>query len=227
MTTVGSGIPPPGFRYSDNINRPVTSQFIESLLCPSDERQRWEGFFGGEITKHNYAVNYGNTGIQNGPLAATLGAKPQVGTGVNATIFGGAPFFMSGWSDIPPITVRFAQITDGLSNTLMASEVIAGRGEDKRGYAWHGVAAGFTAYSPPNTSEPDVVENCGDPSENPPCTRLITADRPMRQSARSWHPGGVNALNCDSSIRFVSDDIFYDTWQALSTSHGEEIGGIY
>ena len=67
-----------------------------------------------------------------------------------------------------------------------------------------------------------MTEKCGDPGENPPCGSISTAGRPYMQAARSNHPGGVNALLCDASLRFVSDDISLDLWQALSTTQGEE-----
>jgi hypothetical protein len=45
----------------------------------------------------------------------------------------------------------------------------------------------------------------------------------MMNAARSYHPGGVNAGNCDASISFISNDIAIDVWRARSTSAGEEV----
>jgi prepilin-type N-terminal cleavage/methylation domain-containing protein/prepilin-type processing-associated H-X9-DG protein len=44
-------------------------------------------------------------------------------------------------------------------------------------------------------------------------------------SARSVHPGGVNALMGDGSVRFVKDTISLPTWRALGTRNGGEIVG--
>jgi prepilin-type N-terminal cleavage/methylation domain-containing protein/prepilin-type processing-associated H-X9-DG protein len=41
-------------------------------------------------------------------------------------------------------------------------------------------------------------------------------------SARSHHPGGVNALMGDGSVRFVKDSINVQTWRALGTRAGGE-----
>ncbi len=42
-------------------------------------------------------------------------------------------------------------------------------------------------------------------------------------SARSQHPGGVNALFGDGSVRFVKGTIDLATWRALGTRHGGEV----
>ncbi len=42
-------------------------------------------------------------------------------------------------------------------------------------------------------------------------------------TARSFHPGGVNALFCDGSVHFVKDSLGCSTWQALGTVAGGEV----
>jgi prepilin-type processing-associated H-X9-DG protein len=42
-------------------------------------------------------------------------------------------------------------------------------------------------------------------------------------AARSYHPGGVNAVFCDGSVRFVKDTVNAATWLALGTSKGGEV----
>jgi len=39
----------------------------------------------------------------------------------------------------------------------------------------------------------------------------------------SLHPGGVNMLNCDGSVRFVKDTISLTTWWAVGTKSGGEV----
>jgi prepilin-type N-terminal cleavage/methylation domain-containing protein len=41
-------------------------------------------------------------------------------------------------------------------------------------------------------------------------------------TARSKHPGGVNASRCDSSVDFVSNDIDQFVWRAMTSAAGEE-----
>jgi prepilin-type processing-associated H-X9-DG protein len=41
-------------------------------------------------------------------------------------------------------------------------------------------------------------------------------------AARSKHAGGVHALFCDGSVRFVDDNIALSNWQAMATIRGGE-----
>ncbi len=42
-------------------------------------------------------------------------------------------------------------------------------------------------------------------------------------SASSYHPGGVNALLADGSVRFIKNTINPFTWRALGTIAGGEV----
>ena len=42
-------------------------------------------------------------------------------------------------------------------------------------------------------------------------------------TARSYHPGGVNALFADGSVRFIKCTIDGNTWRALGTIRGGEV----
>jgi prepilin-type processing-associated H-X9-DG protein len=121
--------------------------------------------------------------------------------------------------------VRVTEITDGASNTLMASETIQGRDDDLRGFTWWGGGAGFTTYLAPNSSQQDVVTGgiCV-PQTNPlmPCTITSTNTAPRLMGARSLHTNGVNVAMCDGSVRFVPNSISMTVWQAISTSQGRE-----
>ena len=44
-------------------------------------------------------------------------------------------------------------------------------------------------------------------------------------SARSYHPGGVNALFMDGAVRFVPDSVDQGTWRAAGSRAGGEMGG--
>jgi prepilin-type processing-associated H-X9-DG protein len=123
-----------------------------------------------------------------------------------------------------------SEIVDGTSNTIMASEVNQGiqtSGNDYRGFSWWGGAAGFTAFSLPNSTDPDVLTGAGCTTApgNAPCTTTSTASRPRMQVARSRHPQGVNVAMCDGGVRFVKDSISVATWRAASTSQGGETLG--
>ena len=214
--------------YFSSQNLPVTTKTYPVLLCPEDSPGKVTQSLAGSgtaamgVTYHNYVVNLGNTGFLQ-PSQTSTEAFSQVGT----VFFHGAPFSTVGGPSTPAKSVSFSEITDGLSNTLLVSEVIQGRGGDLRGFTWWGDASGFSAYLAPNSSQPDILNMavyCVNKAPNPPCSGPGTSTMPMMMAARSRHAqGGVNAAMCDGSVRFVSNNIGIDTWQALSTTHGGEV----
>jgi prepilin-type processing-associated H-X9-DG protein len=57
---------------------------------------------------------------------------------------------------------------------------------------------------------------------NAPCVGAYTAwnTRNVILTARSLHPGGVNVGMGDGSIRYASNNVTQQVWQAASTPHG-------
>lgn len=118
-----------------------------------------------------------------------------------------------------------ASLKDGMSTTLLNSEVVVGQGRDLRGFFLVGDAAAFETFLAPNSSFPDILFSpcyCLDAPPNPPCAGTTTA-LPDNYAARSRHPGGVNVSMADGSVRFVKNSLHIRTWRALSTTQGEEI----
>jgi len=219
--------------YMADVNLPVTTQRYAAFTCPSDMPSTCEEVFGAgkKITAHNYAVNYGNTGFvssSGGKFYTEFGAEQVIFPGSPDEIkFLGAPFTASGSVNTDALVYRFRDVLDGLSNTLMAAEVIQGHGEDLRGIIWWGIGAGFEASLAPNSWQPDAIleDRYIEPENprNPPGTVGNDPGNPMRLGSRSRHPGGVNTALCDGSVRFISDNIAEATWRALSTTQGGEV----
>jgi len=134
-------------------------------------------------------------------------------------------------------TVKFSAITDGLSNTLMTSEILIGQGWNLHGFSWWGYAPQFTGLYPPNSSQPDVMQfksYCSSPNTNPQGVVCVGATGTqssgglytglgMNNIPRSKHPGGVNAGMCDGSVRFIKNSVNQFTFQGLSSAKGGEI----
>ena len=57
--------------------------------------------------------------------------------------------------------ITLSRITDGLSNTMLTSEVIVGQGFDLRGFSWWFQGAAFESYLGPNSLSPDMMQDQG------------------------------------------------------------------
>ncbi len=203
-------------------NREGVAVVIDVFLCPSDSAARVTEKFGPT----NYAVNAGSGG--DGSPIETDGV-----------------FFVNS-------QMRPADIEDGLSNTVLASESILGepgdaphdvRTEykfvqsspltearceasaswnvtDPRGFSWANGefrCALYNHYETPNSK----VADCMGVAFGGGLERLFT---PYGwRAARSNHPGGVNVALADGAVRFASDDVDRNVWQALSTAAGGEM----
>lgn len=234
-----------GLRYGDVVNRQVTQKQIPTYTCPSDMITASPSIISG-ITFHNYVANYGNTTRGRlSPYGVTSSGAPNV--------WGGAPFIeyinanTGGWANYHSwihtdlgklkFRVKLAELTDGTSNTLGFSECLQGHGGDLSGFAWWGGGAHFETLLPPNTSQPDVVEqSCASGAArnplNPPCIVRATASGNVvttgaeTHAARSRHTGGVQATMMDGSVRFFSNSIALDTWRALGSAAGGEAAPV-
>ena len=225
----------PSLTYSHGANLTATTARINSFQCPSD--QPVTPIAG--VPSYNYGCNYGNTG--------TGFFQMKDGTTFPGIIFAGAPF---SWISAGPGSsvqtsascYNISSISDGTSNTMLVGEVLQAASnaakQDLRGFIQYGNSSGFSTYLAPNSKMPDLLNQdvyCLYPfGNNPPCkfrtqgpgafpgdtSPGINADA---YAARSRHPGGVNAVLADGSVRFVKDSINIQTWRALSTTQGGEV----
>jgi prepilin-type N-terminal cleavage/methylation domain-containing protein/prepilin-type processing-associated H-X9-DG protein len=212
------------FPYPQNLTAYTTN--LAAYLCPSD----------GASSPTPYGCNYrGNYGI--GPSMSTTQETYDSGNGFYSF----------------PGVLGTQSFPDGLSHTVAYSERLRGTGNDggvvpardfgeiqvtmycvvrdadyalaccqlaaTKGFPAYRVA-GFTwfygdfectAYNhaqAPNGRIPDAVAG-----------GLWTGIA----TARSFHPGGVNSLMADGSIRFVKESINREVWRGLGTRNGDEL----
>ena len=207
-----------GVTYTDNRNNKLMQLRIGTYTCPSDMPNSPTATLNLPMCNHNYAANYGNTTYAQGPYGVTefLGApfgniEDHNGTGFDR--YGARPYL----GKIP-----FKRIPDGLSKTLLVSEIKQGQASDDLRGRIVGFANGgaFTAFDPPNSASPDLMGSCGSSAAlTHPCTNGGDLNR---LTSRSRHAGGVNSLMSDGAVVFYTDSIAVQPWQALSTTHGED-----
>ncbi len=212
-----------GFGPSDSeaVNGPAFATEIKVYLCPADT--------GGSFTDPAHDT----TGSRSNYVGCF---SPDWGWVEN-----GAPVDLSDSQgpDIPNPTNkialfnfnrkrRIADITDGTSNTVIVSELITGRdgSYDLRGVWWHEYGVMYTHHLPPNSPLPDEIEEGHCPtycnSSKAPIVGDTSAWKLANFAARSYHPGGVNAVLADGSVRFVNNAIDLTVWHDLASIRGGE-----
>ncbi|NLX95833.1 MAG: DUF1559 domain-containing protein [Rhodopirellula sp.] len=212
---------------------------VSTFMCPSDQFTSiiWTTVYGETVLgPTNYKVCMGTGAMSTDTsVSRTLGPAHRTD----------GPFMVRD-------AQRAANITDGLSNTVFMSESILGRNATgltlstanprfhylygypsmltesnhqsfavdltvwPRGYCWNGGYFRSTLYNHylmPNSKFFDTHTN--DPNNYLQSCGLF--------AARSMHPGGVNALLGDGSVRFFSDTVTEAIWRAVATRSGGEV----
>lgn len=137
---------------------------------------------------------------------------------------------------------RFAECTDGLSNTALVGEVHRGAlflrtsgnvgltNQRCRRWAEMSGWCGADGANPPNFANPTKPNNR--PALNPPATpntpdRVSWTDSlnngtPGNRGVSSAHTGGVQILYGDGKVKFLSENVDLGVWQAETTRAGGE-----
>jgi prepilin-type N-terminal cleavage/methylation domain-containing protein/prepilin-type processing-associated H-X9-DG protein len=212
------------FSYQDPTNNTVMMTVVNGFICPSDLPDPIPSL-GGQT---NYMADMGSGIVwqENIGINAGLPAPNGVFYGDSAT--------------------TFAAITDGLSNTGFFSERVLADGNNA---IVSPIADVFFSPGFPTTPD-DALQQCqavdiynlnnqfplfmGAPWLNgqhiflhvsTPDTRscgfFLALRAEMPPSSR--HPGGVNMLFGDGSVKFIKDSINLQIWRAMGTRAGGEI----
>ncbi|WP_435020149.1 DUF1559 domain-containing protein [Tundrisphaera sp. TA3] len=205
--------------FEDAANLTTRLTKINVYICPSDSPQVFGKVVGGPLfdIKGNYGLNWGvSTFYNQGPITAT------------PTATGAAPFYLR-------YGASMADIVDGTSNTISMLEMIQALSPnatfgnaadlDRRARIWNEDSATYQISTrlAPNSRAPDYGRCVNDPANGLPCTNDASNGRDYYLGSRSRHPGGVNSLFSDGSVRFLKNTISLPAYQALSTRAGGEV----
>jgi prepilin-type N-terminal cleavage/methylation domain-containing protein/prepilin-type processing-associated H-X9-DG protein len=208
--------------YLDPTNDEARDFYVAPFNCPSDSDQL-PARLGG---RNNYYANQG-AGILFGAPVPEL--PPPDGV-----------FFLDS-------RIGFQDLKDGTTHTACFSEKMKGDGSNALIDGRTDTLRPGTAAATPDEALADCravdmtdvssqgVSNVGAPwmfgyhsttiyqHVAPPNERscMFSPARSMT-TANSAHPGGVNLLLCDGSLRFVEDEIELAIWRALGTRRGKE-----
>jgi len=201
---------------SDPVNVPAVTLPVATYLCPSDPtsgdpvlKNRWkDGAWNPDTcVALSYTVCMGPTHPDGCPFCPDPNPSPSnwCCQGWNFGSSGtNTPNFVGMFGRYPK-GIRFRDVTDGLTNTIMAGETLPAH------YIWNGAFLhNFTMSSttiPINVMESDNGQ------------RNIW----WRTSGyKSKHPAGVNILMGDASVHFLSESIDFKLYNHLGTREGGE-----
>jgi prepilin-type N-terminal cleavage/methylation domain-containing protein/prepilin-type processing-associated H-X9-DG protein len=188
-------------------NNTITSTFLKLTRCPSDVHPVIICSWGASVAwaRGNYVANNGI-----GPMVET--------TTIDTNLRQQGVFMLQSKN-------RFADITDGTTNTVFVSELLKSPGNDWRGVMHYPEGSLYQHNQTPNSPVPDEFRQGMCLSIlRAPCVPTSTSWNPKRitLAARSLHPGGVMALFGDGSVRWASNNIALAAWRALSSPQGGE-----
>lgn len=218
---------------------PVITQLIPTFLCPSDRSSFVTSPDGlADSAPTNYMACSGS-GLNNVSDPSDDGSPGTAADGL---------FNSLNWR-------RFADCTDGLSNTVMVSESLLGPGGSDIDADGDANPQEYLALVVPPTLVTDA--NCGQPVpgavnrfvssrgrvwagqayENTMYNHYLTPNSERYDcyfwvnrgltGPRSRHTQGIQSLLGDGSVRFVSDSIDLGTWRSLGTRGGGEVIGEF
>jgi prepilin-type N-terminal cleavage/methylation domain-containing protein/prepilin-type processing-associated H-X9-DG protein len=173
------------------VHNGTRGQSLKVLRCPSDNTP--ERFVtqsaGVEVAHANYVGSFGTNDAE---------LEPAAGNGV---------FFRNS-------RVRFGDVADGLSNTLLVGE----RSSDIALATWTAAIPTATVPLTRDATEFEghyfLVLGRGDHQPNAPESHI--------DDFYSRHALGINCLFGDGSVRSVGNSIRHDVWQAVQTRSGGE-----
>lgn len=225
-------------RYSNPMNTTIASLTISALICPSEIKPeaKLDGtFYVGSV---NYGVSHGDWFVWGG--AAGYDARGMFTVNRSRSV---------------------ASVSDGLSNTLMMSEVKTYQPYYRDTGAISGMSptsipapnadpasitsAFFSSTAPKTSGHTEWVDGHvhqgGFTTAFPPNKKImgtagknidvdLTSVREVNGgptysaiTSRSYHPGGVQVLKADGSVKFIKETVEGNIWRGLSTINGGEV----
>ncbi len=199
------------------VNGAAFRTVVKTYQCPSD--------VGGVVTGVHYRgdaiANYAGCWSPDGTIVERSVTPPATHGDLFGTNAARNPATRIALFNIN-VKRSIANVTDGMSNTVVVSEVVGG---DFRGIWSHEHGVAYTHHYTPNSATPDAswsLDGCLN-RRNAPCDGRALGNGLLEISARSNHTGGVNTLLGDGSVRFVPNTVSLQVWQSVASINAGEV----
>jgi prepilin-type N-terminal cleavage/methylation domain-containing protein/prepilin-type processing-associated H-X9-DG protein len=238
--------PSSGQYLAYQVNQTVINAQVKAFVCPSDP-----GAGGAYTNSNNYFASVGTTtyfGNSGNTTAVTLADHPTTGLfgyqvcygirdaidGTSSTIafsestvgnpnqakhqknIGITGISIPANALVQDASANFNSTLAGLRACDAAWSSGSGGVDNQRGKNWAHGAMAFTLFN--TVAGPNSIDDkwCY-------CSNVGSGALAAYSEADSFHPGGVNTLLGDGSVRFIKDSISQRTWWALGTRANGEV----
>ncbi len=207
---------------TDRTQATVRTTPISVYFCPSDRMPKtWTADSGSTLFAFGRTIFFPN------PICDVAGSNYTGVFGIGEPGVGGDGIFFANSA------IRFADVTDGLSNTVCVGERASFMNYG-RGYAtWVGSVPGAQLWScAPDPTDPDKGACLHEDGSGMTLGHTGEGHGPGSIGAdvnqfSSVHGRGANFLFCDGHVRYLRLGIDYPTYKALSTRAGGEVLSDY
>lgn len=182
----------------------VREMVVQTFICPSDTGDNLFQIAEGDGHHHDHlSSDHGGLIDDEGDKLFWISKSNYVGVFGTFEIHD-APYRGNGMF-FGNSKTRFADVTDGLSNTIMIGERNSKFGQS----IWHG-------------NIPEVAES------EARILGIVDHHRPNHPDGhfddfRSYHTGGVNFMRADVSVFFLSENTDAEVYRAMATRNGGEV----
>jgi prepilin-type N-terminal cleavage/methylation domain-containing protein/prepilin-type processing-associated H-X9-DG protein len=221
--------------YRDPINTTVSEQKVLAYLCPSEPNQELNNAPFGKAGVTNYGFSIGDWYVWGG-FSAIVGRNafyPNVSHRVAEFADGTSKTLMAAEvNTFQPLRRCNRQIAVNTPNNIPSPDADHLTVAPDYADGTCALGMGHGAWTDSNAHETGVTTawTPNRPTGSPGIPDLDLESRLLSQggptyaaiTARSHHPGGVNALFADGNVRFISSSIDGNVWRALGTIQGGE-----
>lgn len=200
----------------------IRSQIVPLFICPSDSSPNFPA--GSDRAKSNYAMSMGSmlmpsfTGCFSYP--GNVFGTGNVGGGHGNGMDGSKS---SGVVSKQCYSSQFKEITDGLTNTILMGEIRPNCG-DHTTMGWLHYNSLWVATAGPI----NFPVNCyGEAPVGTPNACNSPNSWNTSQAFKSRHSGGGHFCMGDGSVKFISQNINYTTYQALGDRRDGQLVGEF